>query len=263
MSQVEQIRNVAVDHHSEVASVFEDYYRDMARSRFTNAFTYGRFKVDVALDAEVKKLAPGSSILDVGCGTGAYLARYKASGFEVAGIEPAPNMRAVAIRDNPGVQILDAVATSLPFPDGKFDLVFAIEVYRYLHLDDVRKSLGELVRVLKPGGRMFFTMVNRYALDGFYVLQRARQVLRRTSADTRNPHCEFFSPSELRAEMERAGVNDIEIYGRMLAGLRLAYKVPFIGGALAQRLDAVDDFVHRLDAATPFAGHLIAAGSKR
>lgn len=262
-SKVEEIRNVAVDHHSQAASVFENYYRDMAKSRFSNAFTYGRFKVDVALDAEIKRLPSGSSILDVGCGTGAYLARYAASGFEVAGVEPAANMRAAAIKANPGIQIEDAVATELPFADATFDFAFSIEVYRYLHLEDFRRSMAEVLRVLKPGGRFFFTMVNRYALDGFFVLQRARQVVRRTRADANNPHCEFFTPNELRAEMERAGMSEIEIYGRMLASLRLAYKVPLLGGLMASRLDSVDDLIHRSGLATPFAGHLIAVGQKR
>lgn len=53
---VEQTRNVAVDHHGQVVDRFEDYCRAMASDRFANAFTYGRFKVDVALDAELKRL---------------------------------------------------------------------------------------------------------------------------------------------------------------------------------------------------------------
>jgi SAM-dependent methyltransferase len=258
---VEQIRGVAVDHHTTVVDRFEDYYRAMERDRFSNAFTYGRFKVDVALDEEVKQLPVGASLLDIGCGTGAYLKRFASQGFTVAGIEPSSGMRAVAIRDNPGAQVLDAVATALPFPDASFDFAFAIEVYRYLHRDDVRRSFAELLRVLKPGGRFFFTMVNRWALDGFYVLQRARQAVR-GNADTKHPHCEFFTPAELTAELSAAGAAEVRVFGRMLAPLRLAYKLPLVGKALASRLDVVDDVLHHSALATPFAGHLIAVGRR-
>lgn len=52
---VEQIRRVAVEHNSQVVDCFEDYYQAMAHDRFSNAFTYGRFEVDVALDEQVKQ----------------------------------------------------------------------------------------------------------------------------------------------------------------------------------------------------------------
>ena len=259
--QPETIRTVAVDHHTQVVDVFEDYYQAMARGRFENAFTYGRNKVDLALDAEIQRLPAGASILDIGCGTGEYVRRYSARGYRVAGIEPSSGMRAAAIARNPGADIRDAVATSLPFGDAQFDLAFAIEVYRYLHRDDFRTSLKEITRVLKPGGRVFFTMVNRYALDGFYVLQRAREAAL-GGQSTEHPHCEFFSPRELFEEMEQARFSDIQVFGRMLGPLRLAYKIPKVGKAIAEKLDGVDDFVHRFRFATPFAGHLIAAATK-
>jgi ubiquinone/menaquinone biosynthesis C-methylase UbiE len=260
---VEEIRNVAVDHHHSVVEVFEEYYRSMSRDRFSNAFAYGRHKVDVALDAELRRLKPGAPILDIGCGTGEYVKKFSAMGFKLSGMEPAVSMREAAQKNNPKLKILDGVATALPFKDESFDLVFAIEVFRYLHIEDFRQSMAEMLRVLKPGGRMFFSMVNKYALDGFYALQRVRQLVNRSTADTKHPHCEFFTPASLKAEMNRAGINEVEVFGRMLASLRFAYKVPLLGGLLAPRLDKLDDLIHRFDSATPFAGHLLAIGSKR
>lgn len=262
MKNAEQLRTVAVDHHSEAVGVFEAYYRDMSQSRFTNAFTYGRFKVDVALDDALRTLPQGARVLDIGCGTGAYVARLRQQGFDAAGIEPAEGMRLAAIRDNPGATIVDAVCTSLPFDDASFDFAFAIEVYRYLHRDDFRTSLKEVLRVLKPGSRFFFTMVNRYALDGFYVLQRVREIVTPGRATTKHPHCEFFTPNELSQELAAAGFVDTQVFGRMLAPLRMAYKVPFAGEALARRLDGLDDAIHTSSVATPFAGHLIAVARR-
>ena len=86
-------------------------------------------------------------------------------------------MRTVAITKNPNASIVSGVATEVPYADESFDLVICIEVLRYLNLSDIRQALRELCRVLRPGGTMFLTMVNRYALDGFFLhhsLQRMR-----------------------------------------------------------------------------------------
>ena len=117
------------------------------------------------------------------------------------------------------------------------------------------------MRVLKPGGRFFFTMVNRWALDGFWLFQRGREVLS-GGPDTSHPHCEFFSPAELEEELRAVGVRDLAVFGRMLAPLRVTYKLPRWGRRLASRLEKLDDLVHQSPLATPFAGHLIVAGSK-
>src|SRR5687768_10964200 len=124
----EDVRRAAINHHHDVAAIFEGYYRDMARDRFANAFTYGRHKVDVLLDREMARLPKGSHVLDIGCGTGTYLRRFAAIGLTPSGVEPAPAMIAAARRDNPGMQIEEGVATSLPFRDNSFDAVVSIEV---------------------------------------------------------------------------------------------------------------------------------------
>ena len=89
------------------------------------------------------------------------------------------------------------MATELPFPDRTFDLVICIEVLRYLHNADNRQALREMYRVLKPGGTLFLTMVNRYALDGFYLNYHARKFLGRKRVSGDAPHCEFTTPAEI------------------------------------------------------------------
>lgn len=263
MSNVESVRDVAVDHHHQMSPVFEQHYRDMAASRFTSAFTYGRHKVDVVLDRELAKLPPGADALDVGCGTGVYVKRFQAQGMRAVGVEPAEGMIEAARRFDPSLDIRKGIATELPFPDASFDFVSAIEVLRYLHREDIRASLREMMRVLKPGGTLFVTMVNRYALDGFYVFNWIRQQRKRSSFDVENPHCEFFTPSEMNRELRNAGGVDVHAVGRLFAPMRIAYRLSApMAQQFARRFEPMDDALSGLAAMMPFAGHLIGIAHK-
>jgi len=254
----EQVRAVAIGHHHSVASTFEQYYRDLSQDRFRNAFTYGREKVDRVLDVELKRLRPGAKILDVGCGTGVYLQRFRELGFDPEGVEPAEGMREAARRLDPTLHISSGVATALPFPDATFDLVTEIEVLRYLHRADIRQAMREIFRVLRPGGRAFVTMVNRFALDGFYVHYRLRQRVRGSAFDETNPHCEFFTPAELERELSAAGGTHARTQGCLFGPMRIAYKVnEGLAAKLARSVEAYDDALCAFHPVKPFTGHLI------
>ncbi len=235
----------------------------MAKSRFADAFTYGRAKVDRLLDECFKALQPGARILDVGCGTGEYIHRANALGFSASGIEPAEAMRKAAIERNPSSIILDGTATELPFPDGTFDLVICIEVLRYLHRTDIRQALREMRRILKPGGTMFLTMVNRYALDGFYLHYHVRKLFsgRRASGDS--PHCEFTTPAEIEKEVRAAGFSKATHHGVLLAPMRMLYKLNTrIGRKVAPMLEPLDDAICSIRSTRAFAGHLVTIATR-
>jgi ubiquinone/menaquinone biosynthesis C-methylase UbiE len=252
------VRDVAVQHHHVDAGRFVHWYERMAESRFANAFAYGRAKVDRVLDACFKELAPGARILDVGCGTGEYVRRANELGFEASGVEPADAMRARAIEQNPQARILPGVATELPFPDQSFDLVICIEVLRYLHQADNELALKEMRRVLKPGGSLFLTMVNRYALDGFYLHYQIGRLLRRGRESAEFPHCEFTTPSQIERQIRDAGFSKVTHHGVLLGPMRLIYKASErLGRALTPTLEPIDDAISALPGMTRFAGHLI------
>ena len=87
-------------------------------------------------------------------------------GFEVSGLEPAPEMRRLANAANPGVDIRDGSITALPYDDGTFDGVLVLEVLRYLPAVDNETAWREMLRVLRPGGTTIVTMGNRWPIDG-------------------------------------------------------------------------------------------------
>jgi SAM-dependent methyltransferase len=98
-------------------------------------------------------------VLDVGSGTGAMFPHYPAaSDTTVHGIEPDPHMRRQATeradRLDPDVEVVDASAEELPYPDDSFDAVVAVFVL--CTVPDVGTALDEFARVLKPGGELRF-----------------------------------------------------------------------------------------------------------
>ena len=252
------VRDVAVQRHESDADQFVRWYEKMAHSRYANAFTYGRHKVDLLLDAALKELKPGACVLDVGCGTGEYIRRVRALGLVGFGIEPAEMMRKVAIENNPGSTILDGVATALPFPDGAFDLVICIEVLRYLHRTDGRAALREMRRVLAPSGILFLTMVNKFALDGFYIHHRLRRALSGRGISVDVPHCEFVTPSEFDREMRDAGYSKAVHRGVLFGPMRMLYKASTpLARRLAPWLEPLDDAICAIPGTTALAGHLV------
>lgn len=261
MADAKNVRQVAIDHHDSVVGTFEAYYRNLAQSRFTSAFTYGRAKLDRMIDDLFRSLPKGAAVLDVGCGTGEHLKRAQSHGLVATGLEPAPGMLKVARSSVPEARLKQGVATELPFEDEQFDAILQIEVLRYLHIDDIRKALRESRRVLKPGGIFFVTLVNRWALDGFYLRQRTRQWRKGSEFDETNPYCEFFTPATAEREFRNAGFIAVRSEGRLLAPLRLIYKAsPALGRRLASGLEKLDDRIHHWKWTRNFAGHLIVTG---
>jgi len=105
-------------------------------------------------------LAPreGERILDVGCGTGlltAAVAR-RHRGGEVIGIDASAPMIRIAQRKRGGerCRFQLAVAEDLPFGDASFDGVVSELFFHHVPLDVKRQSAREIVRVLRPGGRV-------------------------------------------------------------------------------------------------------------
>jgi SAM-dependent methyltransferase len=125
-----------------------------------------RFKDKVApedfrLRAVVDSLGPldGLRILDLGCGKGRFASHLAREGAELIGLDLSAGMLAHAS----GLHRVKASAKRLPFADGVFDAVVAIEVIE--HVGSVGIVLDEARRVLKEGGRLAIVDKNVGALD--------------------------------------------------------------------------------------------------
>jgi SAM-dependent methyltransferase len=102
----------------------------------------------------------GLSALDVSCRHGEVLTALARRGFAVRGTNferDLPPLDGIVV--DAGVDL----TCGLPYPDASFDLVVMTEVIE--HLDNHRAAIGELARVLKPGGHLILTTPNVMRLD--------------------------------------------------------------------------------------------------
>ena len=110
---------------------------------------------------DLASLAPGNSVLDVGCGTGTLAiaaTRHVAPSGSVCGIDASPPMIARARRkgNKAGVNVdfRVGVAENLPFPDGRFDVVLSTLMLHHLPRKTREQCAREIKRVLRIGGRV-------------------------------------------------------------------------------------------------------------
>jgi demethylmenaquinone methyltransferase / 2-methoxy-6-polyprenyl-1,4-benzoquinol methylase len=93
----------------------------------------------------------GGHVLDVATGTGLVAEALLARGFRVTGLDQSPGMLAAARARFAGrVELVEASADALPFPDASFDHLTFTYLLRYV--DDPGATLAELARVVRPGG---------------------------------------------------------------------------------------------------------------
>jgi ubiquinone/menaquinone biosynthesis C-methylase UbiE len=98
---------------------------------------------------------PRGSALDIGCGTGTLAARLADAGYEMTGVDPSEGMLRMLEQRTSKVRGVKGSGTSLEFGDDSFDLVYCVAVMHHIAAADaVRRTLAEMVRVTRPGGRV-------------------------------------------------------------------------------------------------------------
>ena len=125
-----------------------------------NILTLGKARALRKLTVDQALIKPGESVLDVGCGTGevTLLAKTRAKEGTVYGIDPAPEMIAVArkkaARKRLDIDFRVGVIEALPFSDKSLDVVTSSLMMHHLPEALKVRGLAEIYRVLRPGGRL-------------------------------------------------------------------------------------------------------------
>lgn len=135
-------------------------------------------------------------LLDVGCGNGEFIARMRALGWTVAGVEPDP--QAVSHARSRGLQVFSGIISDVP-SSARYDVITLSHVIE--HVIDPVELLRECRNRLRPGtGRLMITTPNLESLGHWWFRRywRGLEVPR---------HMSVFSPRALRECVIRAGLN--------------------------------------------------------
>lgn len=100
------------------------------------------------------QLPPGSTLLDVGAGTGKYARALADCGYRVLAIEPSTVMREQSV-PHPAIKMIPASAEYIPLAAGEADGAYIVLALH--HFDDRRRALREILRVIGRGPLVIFS----------------------------------------------------------------------------------------------------------
>ena len=140
----------------------------------------------------------GARFLDVGCGTGRWVRRYGDLGFSIVGVDATIGMLRMARAHDTRAPLTVGLAQSLPFSNAAFDCLSDITVVQHIPYALQSKALLEMVRVLKPGGRMLLMEV----------------ICRKDPHVEKDSHVFPREPRDWISEVEHCGASLIEWFGQ-------------------------------------------------
>ena len=188
----------------------------------------------------------GRRVLEVGCGQGGMAALWAERGAQLTAVDLNPDAIAAtrerfSQRGLPG-EIRQVDARTLPFEDGSFDYAYSWGVLH--HSPDLARSVGELMRVVRPGGEFGVMLYNRHSLLYWYqilylegllhaegtFLSRLQLASRYTDGDRQegNPHTwpvtvpemrELFGQYSSRLDVRVLGTDIVPILELAMPGL--------------------------------------------
>jgi len=155
-------------------------------------------------------------ILENGCGVGMYVEHISPFGGTVIGLEYDFERAAEARTNSP--HIINAAGEFVPLPPSSFDLILSHEVLE--HVQDDRAAVCEMIRLLKPGGRILLFVPNRgypFETHGIYWNGKYHfgnkpfvNYLPRALRNKLAPHVRVYSKTDLQKLFEELPVNFIE-----------------------------------------------------
>ena len=215
------------DHRASLRSEFE-----RAAAAFAER-TVGRF--DQLAVVAFSRLREGGTVLEVGAGTGNFLALFEDVAALLLAVDVTPGMLEQARRRHPGLQLVLADGARLPLKDGSVDLAASAQALH--HMPDPLPVLRELGRVSKGRGRVLVVDQVATEVPEEAAAMHELEVLRDPS------HAATRPPSELRRLLAAAGLR--------LLDERLAEQEQRLSGWMwpaefpPERIDAVRELIAR------------------
>lgn len=177
----------------------------------------------------IQRLAPldGKQVLDVGCGGGILSESMAANGAQVTGIDmgEAPLQVARLHLLESGLEInyehipVERLAKEQP---EQFDVVTCMEMLE--HVPDPASVVNACARLVKPGGKLFFSTINRNPKSYLFAIVGAEYVLKLLPKGTHD-YTKFIRPSELQSWLREAGLTTLGMTGMSYNPLTQIYQL--------------------------------------
>ena len=169
----------------------------------------------------------GKTVLDVGCGGGILAESMAAHGAKVTGIDmgeaPLEVARLHLLESGQEVDYrripVEELADEMP---GRFDVVTCMEMLE--HVPDPASVIAACATLVKPGGHVFFSTINRNPKSYLFAIVGAEYVLRMLPRGTHD-FAKFIRPSELSRWTREAGLDTHDITGMTYNPLTGIYKL--------------------------------------
>ena len=129
----------------------------------------------------------GETILDLGCGVGDFVDYANKRGSDSYGVDFSKSVIDVAKKNYKGNFIV-APVTNLPFKDNYFDKIFCNEVFEHLSIEEGKKMIDEMYRVLKSNGSFLIKTPNRLSNYGFRILQTINGLIKKGKLKFKTDH---------------------------------------------------------------------------
>lgn len=151
------------------------------------------------------------SVLDIGCGRGHLANQLAVENFQVTGIDKSAESIELAQQKNfqGKITFVRGDIHTLPFEDETFDAVTCLEILE--HVDDPKKVLSEIQRVLKPNGFFFFHCFSKTFVAKLVMVNFARWFFREKKTQYIFNH--FINIKMLKTWMDQIGLRRIESHG--------------------------------------------------
>src|SRR5438552_4256038 len=158
----------------------------------------------LSIDASLLPVDADKRVLDVGCGDGRHIVEAARRGALAVGVDyDASELRKTRVRcGDVGVTLLVADAAHLPFVDGVFHAVICTETLE--HLPDDIGAIGEIARVMDPGGVLLGAVPSHFTEMLFWKLSRGYR-------EAPGGHVRIYRPGELARKLAAAGMSMCDI----------------------------------------------------
>ena len=179
--------------------------------------------------AWIQSIAPlsGLKVLDVGCGGGILSYAMAQAGADVLGIDLATKsikvakLHALEMQSSDRYQAIPVEELAAQQP-ASFDVVTCMELLE--HVPDPGRVIQACADLVKPGGHVFFSTINRSPMAFFQAIAAAEYVLGLVPKGT-HEYAKLIRPSELAAAARRAGLNVVAEHGLTYNPLTQRYRL--------------------------------------